>query len=170
MPRTILDKHWSKLKPILLDLGFYDKSNLKNTFEGILFRLRTGCQWRDIPTQFGKSNTLYRNFRYWVKTGKIELLFNRLRNQPDWEWLFIDGSHVRVHQHATGIKAQAIGKTKGGNTTKIHLVVDANGNPVNLEITEGNQAEVQIAMTCLEGLPLSDVQIVSADRGYDSEN
>ncbi|MGY4674018.1 transposase [Ursidibacter arcticus] len=71
MPRTLLDKHWTKLKPILLDLGFYDKSNLKLTLEGILFRLKTGCQWRDIPEYFGKSNTLYRNFRYWVKTGKI---------------------------------------------------------------------------------------------------
>ncbi|MGX2968081.1 IS5 family transposase [Ursidibacter sp. B-7004-1] len=169
MPRTLLDKHWTKLKPILLDLGFYDKSNLKLTLEGILFRLKTGCQSRDIPEYFGKSNTLYRNFRYWVKTGKIDLLFNRLRNEPDWEWLFIDGSHIRVHQHGTGIIGQGIGKTKGGNTTKIHLVVDAVGNPVHIEITEGTIAEVQVAPQCLQSLPLEEVKVISADKGYDAE-
>ena len=50
MPRTMLsDEHWLKLKPILRDLNVYNKRNLRNVFEGILYRMKTGCQWRDIP-------------------------------------------------------------------------------------------------------------------------
>lgn len=49
MPRTMLtDEHWSRLKPILLDLNIYDKPNLRNIVEAMLFRLRAGCPWRDI--------------------------------------------------------------------------------------------------------------------------
>ncbi|WP_026879234.1 transposase, partial [Ignatzschineria larvae] len=55
MSRTMLtDKLWLKLKPILLDLNIYDKPNLRNIVEGILFRMRTGVPWRDIPEQFGR--------------------------------------------------------------------------------------------------------------------
>lgn len=59
---------------------------------------------------------------------------------PDWEWKFIDGSYVKTHQHsaeAADKKPQAIGKSRAGNTTKIHLVVDDYGLPVEFEITGG---------------------------------
>ena len=51
---------------------------------------------------------------------------------PDWEWEFIDGSYVKAHQHsagAVGQESQAIGKSRAGNTTKIHRVVDSYGLP-----------------------------------------
>lgn len=54
MPRLMLtDEHWSKLKPILLQQRIHDKADLRMTVEGILYRLRTGCQWRDLPDDFG---------------------------------------------------------------------------------------------------------------------
>ena len=55
MPRPMLsDKHWSKLKPIMLENGVYDKRGLRLTVEGILYRMRVGCQWRNLPEYFGK--------------------------------------------------------------------------------------------------------------------
>ena len=57
MPRLLLtDEYWSKLKPILLDYGIYDKPELHLTVEGILYRLRVGCLWRDLPEYFGRWN------------------------------------------------------------------------------------------------------------------
>lgn len=56
------------------------------------------------------------------------------------EWAFLDGSYVRAHQHSAGAAtqcAEAIGKSRGGNTTKIHLAVDAYGLPVEFIITGG---------------------------------
>ena len=54
MPRTMLkDEHWTRLKPILLELNIYDKGNLRQTVEGVLYRMRIGCPWRDLPEYFG---------------------------------------------------------------------------------------------------------------------
>ncbi len=98
MLQTILsDKLWLKLKPILLDLNIYDKSNLRNTFSGILYRLRTGCQWRYLPDCFGSSNNIFRAFRRWSKSGKLMKLFKALIKNPDMEWLSVDGTHIRAH-------------------------------------------------------------------------
>ena len=53
MPLQMLnDKYWAKLKPILLQ-GIHDKPNLQMTVDGILFRMRTGIPWRDLPSEFG---------------------------------------------------------------------------------------------------------------------
>ena len=61
MPRTLLtDELWSKLLIILLELGLYDKPNLRRTIEGILDRMRTGCPWRDLPASFGKFQAVYK--------------------------------------------------------------------------------------------------------------
>ena len=94
MPQTLLnDQLWLKLKPILLDLNIYDKPNLRNIFTGILFRLKTGCQWRYLPECYGKPNTVFKAFRRWSKLDKFSKIFNMLIQDPDMEWLSIDGTH-----------------------------------------------------------------------------
>ena len=63
MPRIMLtDEHWSKLRAILLEDRVYDKPEHRNTMEGILYRMRVGCPWRDIPESFGLWNTIFRRF------------------------------------------------------------------------------------------------------------
>ena len=59
MPRTMLtDQHWQKLKAILRNLSIHHNSNLCKFIETILYRMRTGCPWRDIPSAFGQSNSI----------------------------------------------------------------------------------------------------------------
>ena len=62
MPRFLLtDEYWSKLRPIMLESGVYDKPSLRQTVEGILYRLRVGCPWRDLPDDFGPWNSVFKN-------------------------------------------------------------------------------------------------------------
>ncbi|RZG71451.1 transposase, partial [Acinetobacter sp. WCHAc060033] len=120
MPRTMLnDQHWSKLKSILRNFNIYLKPNLRNFIEAILFRIRTGCPWRDLPEEFGKSNSIFQKYNRWSIKDKIMKIFKLLANDADIEWLFIDGTHVRAHQHSAGIKNQDISKSIGGNSSKI---------------------------------------------------
>ena len=173
MPRTMLsDKLWQKLKPILLDLKIYDKPNLRNTLEGILFRLRNGCTWRDIPEAFGCYNTIFKTIRRWAKSHKFIQLFHNMVKQPDLEWIFIDGSYIRAHQHSSGAcseSSEAIAKSRGGNTSKIHLAVDAHGNPIDFIISDGATHDVSIAPALIERLELKETKYICADKGYDSE-
>lgn len=173
MSRTTLSNEtWSRLLPILKQLGIYGKKNLRKTFEGILFRLRTSCQWADIPSCFGKSNSIYQAFNRWSKRGIFTKLFKHLVENPDMEWVFMDGSHIRVHQHGMGKQStthEAVGKSVGGHTSKIHLAVDACGNPIEFIITAGNVNDIVVAPNLLAQLDLSHTDTVCADRGFDSD-
>ncbi len=171
MPRLMLtDQHWSKLRHIMLKDRVYDKPSHRNTMEGILFRMRTGCPWRDIPGEFGDGSAIYRRFNLGSKKGILMRLFKSLRHDPDLEWEFIDGSMIRAHQHSTSAATQlseGIGKSCGGNTTKIHLAVDSYGLPIEFDITGGEVHDSKAAPPLIDKLPKSDYVI--ADKGYDSE-
>ena len=89
----------------------------------------------------------------------------------DQEWVFIDGSYIRVHQHASGARhgfERAIGQSRGGRTTKIHLATDANGLPIDFKITGGEVHDSQVAKQLIELVEQADYLV--ADKGYDSED
>jgi len=172
MARLMLsDEFWSKLRPIMLQNGIYDKPGLRSMVEGMLHRMRVGCPWRDLPAEFGCWNSIYQKFNRWSSKNKLMNIFKSLVQDPDLEWEFIDGSLVKAHQHSSGAAGQedqAIGKSVAGNTTKIHMVVESCGFPIAFEITGGEVHDCKIAPDFIEKLPCSDYVI--ADKGYDSED
>lgn len=172
MPRLMLtDALWPKLKAIMLQHGIYDKPNLRLMVEGMLYRMRVGCPWRDLPPDFGDWNSVYKKFNDWSSKEKLTRIFKSLANDPDLEWVFIDGSLVKAHQHSAGAASnenQAIGQSRGGKTTKIHMGVDSYGFPLEFEITGGEVHDCKAAPQLIDKLPLADYII--ADKGYDSES
>ncbi|SEA40239.1 Transposase [Nitrosospira multiformis] len=95
------DEHWSKLHKILLQKTIYDKPDLRMTVEVMLYRIRTGCPWRDLPQAFGCWNRIYKRFNAWSTAGKWIEIFKALVVEPDLEWAFIDGSYAKAHQHSS---------------------------------------------------------------------
>ena len=171
MPRTMLnDQHWSKLTTIFRHFNIYLKLNLRNFIEAILFRIRTGCPWRDLPQEFGKPNSIFKKYNRWSKKNKLMNIFKLFSQHADKEWIFIDGSHVRAHQHSAGIKNQDISKSIGGNSSKIHLAIDSNGNPIEFIISDGTSHDMKIAPDLVSKLDLSESEMLCADKGYDSES
>jgi transposase len=171
MPRLMLnDELWSKLKSILLQYRIYNKTGLRKTVEGVLFRLRTGLPWRDLPEYFGHWNSVFKTFNNWAKRGVWQKVFNALKVDPDFEWGFIDGSYVKAHQHSAGAKSdeQGIGLSRGGKTTKIHMVVDGFGLPIDFEITGGQVHDSEIADELIDRTNV--FEFMMADKGYDKES
>ncbi len=120
----LTDELWLKLRTIMRQHGVYDKPGLRKTVEGILYRMRTGLPWRDLPSFFGIWISVYQQFNRWSSKDKLMKIFKSLVDNPDLEWEFIDGSIVKDHQHSTGEASdedEAIGKSVAGNTTKIQL-------------------------------------------------
>ena len=176
MPRTLLkDEYWTKLLPILRDLGVYCKPNLRLIFEGILYRVRTGIPWRDLPEYFGKHHTVYTAYNRWSAKGIFAEALKKLSQDCDLEWVAIDGSYVRAHQHSAGAswlseeEEHAIGMSRGGMTGKIHLAADASGNPVGIIMTAGNINDISVAPELLDNIDLAGTELVNADKGYDSD-
>ncbi len=171
MPRLMLnDELWSKLREIMLQHKIYDKPNLRKMVEAMLYRMRVGCPWRDLPAEFGCWNSIYQQFNRWSSKNKLMQIFNDLVQEPDLEWEFIDGSIVKAHQHSAGAaskEVQAIGKSVAGNTTKIHMAVDGCGFPIAFQLTGGEVHDAKAALDLIKILPIADYTI--ADKGYDSE-
>lgn len=170
MPRTMLSgEHWSKLRMIMRQERIYDKPYLRQTVEGILYRLRVGCPWRDLPEAFGDWRSIYSRFNEWSSKEKIFNIFKQLIQEPDLEWAFIDGSIAKAHQHSNGADndEQAIGKSRGGHSTKVHLVVDSYGLPIDFEVTGGQVNDIKMAPELIDRAPVAEFFI--ADKGYDSE-
>ena len=108
MIRTVLtDAQWERIAPLLSgkkgDPGRSGDDN-RRSLEGILWIVRTGAPWRDLPEYFGKWSTVWKRFRRWALNGVFEKVFKTLSGEPDMEYALIDGTIVKVHRHGTGAK------------------------------------------------------------------
>ena len=72
--------------------------------EAVLWLARTGSPWRDLPGVFGKANSVFVRFSRWSKSGVWDRLFAAMCDAPDFEYIMIDSTIVRAHQHASGKK------------------------------------------------------------------
>lgn len=95
--------------------------------------------------------------------GKLVTVFNRLVEDPDTEWLFIDGSYIKAHQDCTR-EVEAIGKSRAGNTSKIHLAVDAYGLPIACRITGGDVHDSTEAQALIDELPTGGALVADSER------
>ena len=149
--RVLSDKQWALMAPHCLgkpgDAGprGTDKRLL---VEAVLWIVRTGSPWRDLPEEFGKCNTVFKRFRDWVKAGIWQKLFDAVSGQPDMQYAMVDATIVKVHRHGQGAKgglkggtqSQAIGHSRGGvSTKKILALCDALGNLVKFALMPGQR-------------------------------
>lgn len=103
----LIDQHWQKVKAILRNLSIHHNSNLRNFIKVILlYRIRIGYPWRNLPRSFSQHNSVYKCFNHWVSTGKLIRSLKLLASYPDLEWIFLDGSQICAHQHSAGLTNQ----------------------------------------------------------------
>ncbi len=115
----ISDKVWSILSPLLPGQqggwGAVAKDN-RLFINAVFWILRTGSPWRDLPSSYGDWKNTHRRFSRWRDNGIWERILERLINNPDFKWLMIDSTYIKVHMHGTGAKGgnQSMSRTKGG--------------------------------------------------------
>ena len=100
------DEQYERLKPLLSgkpgDPGRTAADN-RLFLDAVLWIARTGAPWADLPERFGKYDSVYQRFNRWAKQERWEAIFEALQ-EPDAEWLMLDSTIVRAHQHAAGAK------------------------------------------------------------------
>ena len=106
--RLILEDHvWERMAPYLPGkVGDPGRSGADNRLfvEAVLWLARTGVPWRDLPVIFGNWNSNFVRFSRWSKAGVWDRLFAAMADDPDFEYILIDSTIVRAHQHAAGKK------------------------------------------------------------------
>lgn len=114
----ISDHVWSLLEPHLPGrAGVWGGIARDNRLfiNAVFWILRTGAPWRDLPPDYGDWKNTHRRFCRWRDRGLWEKLLEQLIDKPDFEWLMIDASHIKVHPHAAGARGgnQDMSLTKG---------------------------------------------------------
>jgi transposase len=141
----------------------------RRILNGIFWVLRSGAPWRDLPDSYGPPTTCYNRFVRWRRAGVWDQIMEALAAAHDAAVQMIDTSIVRVHQHGACIannSGQLIGRSRGGLTNKIHVVVDGNGLPVQLGLTGGQTHDNRLCSVLLRHPRRARLL---ADRGYDAD-
>ena len=145
-------------------------ANNRRFVEAVLWIARVGAPWRDLPEGYGNWNSVFQRFRRWARAGVFDRIFEALSDDADFEYVIVDGTIVRVHQHETGAKGgtqnQAIGRSRGGLTTKIVALVDALGNLVRFVLLPGQRHDSAGVAPLLTDL---DFSALLADKAFDSD-
>ena len=106
----LTDAQWLRIEHLVPgkkgDRGRHGEDN-RLFVDAVLWIARAGASWRDLPPAFGNWNSVFQRFRRWAKKGVWERIFNALVESPDFEYLIIDSTIVRAHQHAAGAKGGA---------------------------------------------------------------
>ena len=105
--RELTDEQFKKIEYILPGreghAGVTAKDN-RIFINGALWIFKTGAPWRDLPERFGRWKNVHRRFSRWAKAGIFDSIFRILSEDADMEFLLMDGTIVKAHQHAAGAK------------------------------------------------------------------
>ncbi|MFD4318998.1 IS5 family transposase [Streptomyces sp. NPDC058548] len=160
----------------------------RRMLNGIMWKFRAGVAWRDVPDRYGSWASLHTRFRRWAADGTFDRMLKNAQARADAagniDWLVsVDSSIVRAHQHAAGARkgghrSPALGRSRGGLTSKIHLACDGLGRPLALVITGGNTNDCTQFTAVIEairvprlgpGRPRVRPDHVLGDKGYSSK-
>ncbi|PYD79353.1 IS5/IS1182 family transposase [Komagataeibacter oboediens] len=168
------DSQWERIKNLLPGReGHIGGTAADNRLfvEAVLYRYRAGIPWRELPVRSGNWKNVHRRLRRWCEGGVIKRIFRHLAADRDNDYMMIDSTIVRDHQHSAearkkGGADQASGRSRGGLTSKIHAIVDAAGMAVALSLTPGQRADITEADPLLDEV---DPATFIADRAYDAD-
>ncbi|MGH3211073.1 MAG: IS5 family transposase [Trebonia sp.] len=198
------DDQWRVLEPLLprgKKPGRPAKWSRRQLIDGIRWRARTGSPWRDVPPCYGPWQSVYGLFRRWQRDGTWRRLLTALQALADaaghvtWD-VSVDSGTARAHQHAAGARKDgaaqreppggdgapepgdhALGRSRGGLTSKFHLACEQGQKPLAIIVTAGQRGDSPQFTAVLDairvprpgsGRPRTRPDRVLADKAYGS--
>jgi transposase len=197
----LTDAQWAALEPLLprgKKPGRPPKWSKRQLIDGIRWRVRVGSPWRDVPVVYGPWQTVYGLFRRWQRDGTWARIMTGLQARADvvgliaWD-VSVDSTVARAHQHAAGARTgrhgqvespggvqaepadHALGRSRGGLTTKLHLACEQGQKPLSMVVTAGQRGDSPQFVPVLAGIRVPRVGMgrartrpdrVLADKAY----
>ena len=180
----IPDDLWEKVEPVILE-GLPPKAtgrkrvNPRQILNGIIFRLRSGCQWNHLPKTFGDDSTIHRTFQLWVESGVLNQVWSVMVEEceelggVDWEWQAADCALGKARLGGTRLAPNPTDRGKAGS--KRSLLVEGDGGPLSLVVAGANVHDTKLLEATLEAIvvqrpqPTDEApQHLCLDKGYDN--
>lgn len=179
----LTDDQWERLAPLLPPQRSRTErpaNDHRTVLNGMLWVLRTGAPWRDLPERSGSWNTVASRYRRWQLAGLCDQILRTLQEVAhddtlDGSLTMIDGSNVRDHQHAAGARKsgrRSCSRPQSrGWGSKLHLVTERSGKPIVAEVTAGQRHESPQAIPLLEqATERMWPDAVAGEKGYSASD
>jgi transposase len=178
---VLTDRQWARVQPLLRSsVGrrgrpFRDD---RRVVEGIIYRYRCGIAWRDVPAEFGLWQTIWKRHRRYSGDGtwdgflSAQLTAADAQGEVDWS-VSVDSTVNRAHQHGANLPRttggplelhesaepddHAIGRSRGGLSTKIHALVDGKGRPLALLVAPGQGGDAPMFTQLIDQLKIARI-------------
>jgi transposase len=200
----LTDAQWGRLEPLLptpSKPGRPSRWTRRQLIDGIRWRVRVGSPWRDVPDCYGSWQAVYALFRRWQRAGIWARIVTGLQARADaaglitWD-VSVDSTITRAHQHAAGARTDpdgqkeppggvgaepadhALGRSRGGLSTKLHLACEQGQKPLSMLLTGGQRGDSPQFIPVLKairvprpdgGRPRTRPDRVLADKAYTSK-
>ncbi len=150
----------------------------RQVIDGIFYVLRTGCQWKAAPAEFGSGSSLHRYFQRLVRSGIFAELWKLALEEYDelkgiqWEWQSIDGAMTKAPLGGEATGPNPTDRAKSG--AKRSVLTDGRGVPLGVAVSGANIHDKNLTRETLESIPVRrprpsrrNKQHLCADKGYD---
>ena len=166
--KEITDAQWNRIK-FLFPQKKIGRPPLdpRIVFNAILWLLKSGARWRDLPTCYGNWNSIYHKFRLWCSQGLFERVLKLINaDAKEATLLELDSTFCKVHQSACcALKNQAIGVSRGGKNTKVHVLINDRMQLLNVILTGGNIHDSEPAIELFDNVDIAGKKVL-ADKAY----
>ncbi|WP_371627705.1 IS5 family transposase [Streptomyces sp. NBC_01116] len=192
---VITDAMWDRIKPLMPADPVHGRrwADHRRTLEAIVWKYRTGSPWRDLPKELGSFQTGHERLLRWAVDGTWERILAAVPASADADadicWtVSVDSTVCRAHQHAARARRRgapdraepddhALGRSRGGLSTKVHLASDSHARPLTLRVTAGQAGDAPAFEAVMAGIRVprsgpgrarTRPDTVLADRAYSS--
>lgn len=177
------DELWERIEPILLRryppaATGRPRANLRRVLDGIVFRMRSGCQWNQLPERFGADSTVHGWFQRFVEDGVLEEIWAELVREceqlgaVDWGWQAADG--VMGKSRFCGDKRGPNPTDRAKSGTKKSVIVERSGGPLGVAIEGANVHDTKLLEQTIEAIVVERpdaellIQHLCLDKAYDN--
>ena len=183
----VTDELWAKIEPILLadapppppGNGGRKRTDWRQAFHGIIFGMRTSCQWNQLPKRFGDDSSVHRWFERGNQNGAMQKVWAEMVSGCEelggvsWEWQSADGAMGKARFGGDEVGPNPTDRGKNG--TKRSVIVDQDGGPLGAVIAGANVHDAKLLAETIESIVVErpeptqeDPQHLCLDKGYDN--
>ncbi|OWK36474.1 IS5 family transposase [Fimbriiglobus ruber] len=180
----VSDDLWARIEPILAaawprrDPRGRHHADWRRCLNGIIYQMRTGCQWNALPKVLGDDSTVHRWYQRWCRLGVMEKIWADLvqtcddLGQVHWDWQSADGCMGKARHGGDHIGKNPTDRGKNG--TKRSIVVDEQGGPLGVVIDGANRHDAKLLKATIEAIvierpdPKEHEQHLCLDKAYDN--